>query len=95
MKEMIWLFIKNTPEYIEHIKEFNEQKEWLKLKEEAHKLKPTLSYMGIEVLLPVIKEIENNAQNQVKLDSIPLLLKKLEKKAETAIEQLKKKIDGL
>ncbi len=61
MDEMMKLFLENTPEALENLKNLHSQQNWEEIKKAAHKFKPTLSYMGIKELDGVVPEIEKMA----------------------------------
>ena len=69
MKEMIEVFIKTVPETIE---QFNEHvdKDWDKVASFAHKIKPSITFMGVESLKTIVKEIEVNSKERKNLDKV-------------------------
>lgn len=88
MKELIQMFLDQAPENIAHMKKYLKQEDWKKLGEEAHKLKPTISYMGIQELETTIRTLESNAKNAEKLDSLGSLLNEVENICEKAYKEL-------
>lgn len=63
MIEMIELFLDQTPAYFEQLKQFIAEKNWAKVSEIAHKIKPTLAFMGADAAKESMADIENNARN--------------------------------
>ncbi len=64
ISEMIHLFEKNTPEYVEALKQALNVHDYTALKRAAHKLKPTGAYIGVEALKPMMAEIELLAEHR-------------------------------
>lgn len=64
ISEMIHLFEKNTPEYVEALKQALNAHDYAALKRAAHKLKPTGAYIGVEALKPMMAEIELLAEHR-------------------------------
>ena len=75
--KMIQLFVDQTPKSIAELKIAYEKRDYTKLKAVAHKIKPSLETMGIDILRDEIRAIEKN----------PELLKSPEK-AEKLISQI-------
>lgn len=65
MIEMIDLFKAQTPGYIDQLTLAIDQKEWSRIAEMAHKIKPTMSFMGVESAKNTLGEIETKSRNQV------------------------------
>lgn len=70
MIEMIDIFQAQTPEYVESLRAAIAEKNWLKIAEMAHKIKPTLSFMGVEVAKEEMATIETRARNQEDYEGI-------------------------
>ena len=58
MKNMIEMFLNNTPGYLKEMKTFFDQQKWEELYQVAHKSKPTFAMVGLMKLEKVAKEIE-------------------------------------
>lgn len=70
MVEMIELFLDQTPGYFEQLQQLIIEKNWAKVADIAHKIKPTLSFMGVDSAGLNMAEIEQNARNERNLDTI-------------------------
>ena len=77
MVEMIELFLDQTPAYFEQLSQFIAEENWPKVAEIAHKIKPTLSFMGADAAKEKMAEIETNARNLSNTDSIAPVFKSL------------------
>ena len=71
MIEMIDLFIDQTPGYFEELDQFINESNWSRVAEIAHKIKPSLAFMGVDSARESMAEIEQNARNLKNLESIP------------------------
>jgi HPt (histidine-containing phosphotransfer) domain-containing protein len=77
MIEMIQLFLDKTPGYFEQLDQLIKDLNWPLVAEISHKIKPTLTFMGIESARANMAEIEQNARNLENLDTIPPAFKLL------------------
>jgi HPt (histidine-containing phosphotransfer) domain-containing protein len=77
MIEMIQLFLDQTPGYFEQLDQLIKDLNWPLVAEISHKIKPTLTFMGIESARANMAEIEQNARNLENLDTIPPAFKLL------------------
>ncbi len=60
--QMVQGFLDHAPTYIQEMKTACHQNEWSSLAMSTHKLKPSATYMGIDQLLDVILQIENQVK---------------------------------
>jgi HPt (histidine-containing phosphotransfer) domain-containing protein len=77
MIEMIQLFLDQTPGYFEQLDQLIKDLNWPLVAEISHKIKPTLTFMGIESARANRAEIEQNARNLENLETIPPAFKLL------------------
>lgn len=91
VKNMVQIFLNQTPSYIEEIKQHHQAKQWQKLKAIVHKMKPTIAMMGIQ-LQKEIEEIEEIAKKEHQLEKLDYLLPILYKSSYKAIEELTKEL---
>lgn len=68
--EMIDMFLQQTPGYFNDIKQGIVDKDWKKVSDLAHKVKPTLAFMGSNSAKETMAGIEMDSRNQVNLDTI-------------------------
>lgn len=62
MVEMIDLFLDQTPGYFEQLNNFVKDENWPKVADLAHKIKPTLAFMGADSARDSMAEIETRAR---------------------------------
>lgn len=77
MVEMIELFLDQTPAYFEQLNQLISEQNWVKVAEIAHKVKPTLAFMGADAARESMAEIETNARNQTNIETISPAFKSL------------------
>ncbi len=68
--EMIDIFLLQTPGYVEQLTVAIDQKDWTKMADLSHKIKPTLAFMGVESAKNTLQEIETKSRNQEDYDGI-------------------------
>ncbi len=77
MVEMIELFLDQTPAYFEQLNQLIGEENWSKVAEIAHKIKPTLSFMGADAARESMANIETNARNLTNTETIMPAFKSL------------------
>jgi HPt (histidine-containing phosphotransfer) domain-containing protein len=77
MIEMIELFLNQTPGYFEQLDQLIKDENWPIVADISHKIKPNLTFMGIESARASMAEIEQNARNLKNLETIPPAFKLL------------------
>lgn len=96
MVEMIGLFLAQTPSYFEQLNQHIQDGNWSGAADIAHKIKPTLAFMGVESARISMAEIEQNARNLVNLNTIPEAFNKLNdlsKELFVKLEEVKKELE--
>ena len=86
--DMIKSFIKQTPEDLKKIWEHFENKEHEELANVVHKIKPSITFMGIHELKDLVPSMEDNAKKG-KLDALEKQIQQFEKVCRTALKELK------
>ncbi len=89
IKEILALFIKQTPPDMELLASYIKQGEWEKAYKQAHHIKPTLAYVGANGMRSELQEIETLAKNNQELSLIPAKLDALVPKLEILYGELK------
>lgn len=64
MVEMIDIFLAQTPEYVSILSDAVDQENWAKIAEMAHKIKPTLAFMGANDSKETMATIEARARSK-------------------------------
>lgn len=92
MKDMIEIFLKQTPNYLTQLDEYCQAADWVEFRKVMHKLKPTITMMGIKEGDALVKEIEPKVKHSEELDKIPGLLSNLIRVCETSYNELQKEV---
>lgn len=71
MIDIIDLFLSQMPDYFEQLDQLITVENWENAAEIAHKIKPSLTFMGVRSAMESMAEIERNARNLENLDTIP------------------------
>jgi len=94
-KEFIQMFLKNTPETITELVKQTELKNWEGVRQAAHKVKPSLNYMGMKDASNLAAEIEKSAKEMTGVNQIPSKVATLCTLCETAYIELNEEINNL
>lgn len=77
-KEMIELFLNETPEIIKEMHLSFSSEDWESLKSNAHKLSPRFTLFGLSGLTKLVAKIESNCHLHENLNEIPLMLHQID-----------------
>jgi HPt (histidine-containing phosphotransfer) domain-containing protein len=86
--EIIDVFLKQTPEALESMENYLNNKDWKSLRAVAHKIKPSMTFMGINDLKDVVGKIEEYADKEINLDLLPELIHKMQDVCKKAFLEL-------
>jgi PAS domain S-box-containing protein len=89
IKEMIKTFLESMPKSIDEIQNHTQQKDWEALARSVHKIKPSLSMMGLKNTKELAIEIETLAKTRKGLKGIPEKTEKLQLQLNLALEELR------
>lgn len=88
--DMVQTFIENSPSEIANLKMYASGEKWELLGENAHRFAPSLQFLGLIALRPVINKIEDFSFGKKNLDQIPSLLDILSTECNLVSDELKK-----
>lgn len=86
--EMIKLFIEQAKSTISGLNSAFDQKDFTEIKNLAHQIKPSIDNLKIEILRPIIRQIEDLAENQGQADRLSPLIMETNTVLETVLIQL-------
>ncbi|MFZ5970463.1 MAG: response regulator [Bacteroidota bacterium] len=89
VQEMIDTFIESIPKSIDDIKTSARARDWQQLARALHKIKPSLSMVGLNNTRALVVDLEQQAKNKTALKSLPLQVNNLCKQLQLAVNQLK------
>lgn len=95
MSKYIKMFLDYAPAQVEKMKTLAADKEWSQLKVAAHSMKPQISYMGIKGQEAVIKKIEQQAEEQIELENMPVIIENLGSDLQLAYAELQDVLNSL
>ncbi len=72
--EMLNLFIRDIPGHSKNMESFLADNKLEELRAEAHKVKPTLQYIGLTEVFEIVRTIELNIKNGENIEVIPELV---------------------
>lgn len=93
IKEMIRLFMKQTPGFLEILQRATETADWANIRYMAHKIKATIAMMGIAELQPIILQLEKYASQESHLAEVALLVKKVTSICHEVFEELEHRLE--
>lgn len=89
IKEMLALFIEQTPELLEKMTKYLELKDWKSLGTVAHKMKPSVMFVGLKEIEADLKRVEEYTTERINTENIPIILDKIKQVCVAAIDELK------
>ncbi len=89
VQEMIDTFIDSIPKSIDDINAATKTRDWPQLARALHKIKPSLSMVGLNNTKAMVVELEHHAKNKTSVKSLPLQVNNLCKRLQLAVSQLK------
>lgn len=95
IKEMVEIFLRQTPPALKHAKELLQEKQWEKFRQTVHKTKPTISMVGIKGLVEDVKTMENLAKMEADVQEISKILEKVDTICQQAYVELQEEINQL
>ncbi|WP_181306587.1 hybrid sensor histidine kinase/response regulator [Rufibacter sp. XAAS-G3-1] len=95
MRDILKLFIEQTPRLVQELAKAVSRFNWAEARTIAHKIRPSISLVGIQQLEDLNNTIEHSAQNRTHLDQLPALVNQLVTLVDRSIEQLKHELEHL
>lgn len=92
VKEMLSIFIKEMPEAISKIETHLQKKEWQLLRGVLHKIKPSITFVGLKEIEEVVKDAEEYAGSQTNLDKLPEMIMKIKTTCTEGIHELQEEL---
>ena len=93
--QMIEMFLQKTPVALEEMNEKFKQQNWEELKDIAHRIKPSYTYVGLGEIHKMLAEIESCSISKTNLETIPELLITVEKQSQAAFRALEAELSKL
>lgn len=87
--EIINSFVLNTPKALKEIKSYIDSENWLKMEEQVHKIKPTLTMIGMPMARENAVEIEMLTRSQADIKTLKRLAKEFCDSLDSALAEFK------
>jgi signal transduction histidine kinase/HPt (histidine-containing phosphotransfer) domain-containing protein len=94
-REFIELFLRNTPETLAELRKQTDLQNWEGVRQAAHKVKPSLNYMGMKEAAAIAADVEKSAKELSGISHIPEKVKQLIMACDTAYTELQTEINNL
>lgn len=95
IRDMVKLFIRQTPAFIEGLKTACQAAQWADIRYLAHKMKSTIATVGIAELEPIMNQVETFAAQESNLAEVTQLAGYVEDICTRAYDELHQKLPGL
>jgi PAS domain S-box-containing protein len=95
LKEMIGIFLTQTPDLIASLHKTSKAEDWVEFRKIMHKLKPTITMMGIHKLEPEVVNIDNAVKKGIEIEKLPAMLERFENLCNQAYLELKAELKSL
>jgi hypothetical protein len=92
--DMVSSFITDVPLILEEMQDHKKKRRWKPIGKLAHKLKPSVQFMGIHSLEDTVKAIETDAFYSSDLEELPNKVEKLINILSVAIPELAKQLEA-
>ncbi|GIV34385.1 MAG: hypothetical protein KatS3mg031_1920 [Chitinophagales bacterium] len=87
-EKIIQMLIDETPDELFTLQQHVKEKNWKRVRAVAHKMKSSITYLGLTDAFEAIKKIEDYAGQEVHLDQVPSLLELVARDCTHAINEL-------
>ena len=94
-REFIELFLRNTPETLAELRKQTDIQNWEGVRQAAHKVKPSLNYMGMKEAAAIAADVEKSAKELSGISHIPEKVRQLIMACDTAYTELQTEINNL
>ncbi|SEN36420.1 HPt (histidine-containing phosphotransfer) domain-containing protein [bacterium A37T11] len=88
MREIIEMFISQTPIDLALLRQLIFEGDWNRVADQAHRIKPTLHYVGAAALREEMQRMENNARTGTELEGLQAHLNELQPRFDALITVL-------
>jgi signal transduction histidine kinase/HPt (histidine-containing phosphotransfer) domain-containing protein len=93
--QMIEMFLQKTPEGLQEMEKKFKEQNWEDVRNIAHRLKPTYTYVGLGEIHKILAQIEKCCQAKENIDTVPQLMQKVETQSAIAFAELNKELKKL
>jgi len=91
-REFIEMFLANTPVALQDLQESYASKQWERLRQTAHKIKPSFNYVGLKELNQLSAKVEELAKNRSESVEIEKMINRIIEVSAIALRELKEEL---
>ncbi len=92
IREMIITFTQTIPPVLKEIEELATRKDWEKISQLSHKIKPSFTLMGMSALRNTVAAIEEHGREKTNLKELPEMIREFVKNCERVLPELASEI---
>ncbi len=92
VSEMLHMFISQVPGAIQEMKLAYPEKDWMKIKSIAHRLKPSPGFIGVQELSGVFQSIEKNSSEIIDATLVEEMILKAERLTDRVVKELEEEL---
>ncbi len=93
--EMIEMFLNNTPDALKEMNTCLETKDWVRLKQIAHRIKPSFAYIGLPDTQKTLAEIEKLSEETQEAPKVAELMSEVDTVCKSAFSQLEETLSTM
>lgn len=93
IKEMIGIYLKETPLTIINLEKHLKNKDWKMLREVIHKMKPSFSFFGLNDMYDLLDSMEEYSEKEIHLNLLPDMIDKVKLVCTQTIMELENQKD--
>lgn len=95
IREMIEVFMRQTPETISNMEKHLKNKDWESLRTLSHKMKPSCPFFGLHNLYTIVSDIEEYAHKQINLEQLPEMIAEVKRTCLQAMAELEQEKESI
>lgn len=94
-REFIEMFLTNTPSALNDLTTSYRDKDWEKLRQTAHKIKPSFNYVGLKEIHTLAARVEESAKNFSESKETEQMISRILEVTQIALTELKKELEKI
>jgi PAS domain S-box-containing protein len=95
IKKMIRAYLSQTPTMLADMTKSIDGKKWKDLRGVAHKMKPSLDFVGLHSIKQTVKDIEKYSNEETHLELLPAMVEEVKSTCIVAMEELQHELETL
>lgn len=95
IRKMIRAYLSQTPGMLADMSKSIDEKKWKELRGVAHKMKPSLDFVGLHSIKQTVKDIEKYSNEESHLELLPAMVEEVKSTCIIAMEELEHELETL